>query len=134
MTFGGLSAFTLDGSSGALTLLGGSPYVTNFSPSSVAVDPSGLFVYVPDSRAEDSNLFGVVPGWGALVSLGSLPARDGAAAIAMIGGTAPVSFSPQFAYAGNSGRTALSGETAGSNNVSGFSIDPVAGSPTPISG
>jgi YD repeat-containing protein len=131
---GGLSAFTLDPSSGMLNLLGGSPYATNFSPSAVAVDPSGLFVYVTDSRANDITTFGISPGTGALVSLGSLPARRGAAALAISSGAAALKYVPEFAYVADSGGTALSGATTGSNNVLGFAVDPVAGGLTSVTG
>jgi YD repeat-containing protein len=131
---GGVSAFTLDSSVGTLTLLAGSPYSTNFAPTSLAVDPSGLFVYVTDRRSNEITAFGISPGAGALVSLGSLPARPGTSSIVMSSGTAPVKYVPQSAYVANSGGVALSGNTAGSNNIVGFLIDPGAGGLTGVIG
>jgi 6-phosphogluconolactonase len=41
-----VSAYSIDGTTGALTLVAGSPFAAGASAHSVAVDPSGLFVYV----------------------------------------------------------------------------------------
>ena len=42
----GVAAFTIDGASGALTAVPGSPFVAGVEPASVAVDPSGSFAFV----------------------------------------------------------------------------------------
>jgi 6-phosphogluconolactonase len=41
-----VSAYTINGSTGALTTVPGSPFATGRNPHAVAVDPSGKFVYV----------------------------------------------------------------------------------------
>src|SRR5258708_6563829 len=41
-----VSAFTIDGTTGALTPVAGSPFPTGSSPDSVTVDPTGSFAYV----------------------------------------------------------------------------------------
>jgi 6-phosphogluconolactonase len=43
---GGVAAFTIDISTGALTSVPGSPFPTGNEPSSIVVDPSGKFIYV----------------------------------------------------------------------------------------
>ena len=131
---GGISALTIDPASGVASLLPGSPYATSYSPSSVVVDPSGLFVCVTDSGASEVNVFGITPDTGELVSLRSIPTRGGPAAIAISAGSAPIKYVPQFAYVADSGGPAASGNTTGSNNVFGFSIDPTAGGLTSLSG
>ncbi len=130
---GGVSALTIDPASGVASLLPGSPYATSFSPSSVVVDPSGLFVCVTDSGANEINVFGITPDTGELVSLRSIPTRGGPAALAISAGSAPIKYVPQFAYVADSGSPAASSNTTGSNNVIGFSIDPTAGGLTSLS-
>jgi len=44
--FGGVSAYTIDSTTGALSLVTGSPFAAGSGPRSVAVDPSGKFTYV----------------------------------------------------------------------------------------
>jgi YD repeat-containing protein len=131
-TFGGLSVFSISAASGGtLSLLPGSPYATDYSPLSVTVDPSGLFVYVAGGTADDVTFYGISPTAGTLISFGSLPGRQGPAGLAISKGTSGVQYTPQYAYVAASGGT---GGTAGSNNVIGFAIDPVAGGLTALSG
>lgn len=44
-----VSAFSVDAPSGALTALAGSPFASGLNPVSVAVEPSGKFVYVANN-------------------------------------------------------------------------------------
>ena len=50
---GTVSAFTIDSTTGALTPVPGSPYAAGTVPNTVAVDPSGKFVYVANECAVD---------------------------------------------------------------------------------
>jgi 6-phosphogluconolactonase (cycloisomerase 2 family) len=51
---GYLSVFTIDPSTGALSAVTGSPFTTGvYSPTSVAMDPSGLFAYVANYSTQD---------------------------------------------------------------------------------
>ena len=129
---GGLAAFAITPTVGTLTLLSGSPYPTGFGPTSVAVDPSGLFTYVTDPAAGVTDAFAINPGSGALVTLASEPSRQGAAGIAISSGAAAVQSTPRFAYVASSGGSNLAGTATGSNNIFGFTIDPVTGGLTSI--
>ena len=46
-----LSAFTINGATGALTAVAGSPYAVGSVPTSVSMDPAGRFVYVSNSSS-----------------------------------------------------------------------------------
>ena len=127
-----IAAFTINPSSGTLTPFSGSPYATGANASSVAMDPSGLFLYVTDFASDNISVFGLSPGAGSLLSLGYLPARQGPEAIALGRGGAGVQYVPQFAYVAAGGGTGNG--APGSNNVSGFTIDPTVGALSPISG
>jgi 6-phosphogluconolactonase (cycloisomerase 2 family) len=113
-----VSMYTIDGTTGALTLMG--TVSTGTGPDSVAVDPSGKFVYVTNEYD--------VPGGTGSVSMYTLDATTGA--LTSIGtiaaGTEPVSVvadpAGQFAYVAN----------FQSNNVSMYSIDATTGALTSI--
>src|SRR5947209_18061859 len=47
---GSVSAYTIDGNTGALTPIPGSPFPAGSLPRFVTVDPSGRFLYVPNSN------------------------------------------------------------------------------------
>ena len=120
-SFGGsnnVSMYTIDSTTGALTLMGA--IAAGNGPDSVAVDPSGKFVYVTNEN-ESSGPAGSVSMYtldgttGALTSIGTIPA-----------GAEPVSVAADpaglFAYVAN----------FGSNNVSMYSINATTGALTAI--
>src|SRR5262249_3099920 len=53
--FGNVSAYTIDGTTGALTPVAGSPFPAGMGPISVTVDPTGQFAYVAN-RGSDFEL------------------------------------------------------------------------------
>jgi 6-phosphogluconolactonase (cycloisomerase 2 family) len=121
---GVVGALTLNSSTGQLTALPTSPYSVGINPDGVTVDPSGRFVYVANYGSNHVTGFWLMPGSGALVPLGTFAARQGPGAIVIGQGTAGVQYQPQFAYVATGGNT--SGST-GTNDIWGFSMDPVAG-------
>jgi 6-phosphogluconolactonase (cycloisomerase 2 family) len=130
-----VSAFSIDAASGNLAEVSGSPYAAGNFPVSVTVDPSGRFAYVVNENNHDKSvsIYGIDPNTGGLTGLGSVPQRapnglTNQNAMAITKGTAPVSYTPQFAYVANAGAP------NGSNNVSGYTIDPVTGALTAITG
>ena len=120
-------AYAIDPTTGALTPLAGSPFSTgNLLPASVTVDPSGAFLYQATASGSIQG-FTIAPGAGTLTSLGSTFARNfgrNDVQLVISGGTAPVTFAPQFVLVANSG----------SNNVSAYTINPTSGALAAVSG
>jgi 6-phosphogluconolactonase len=75
----GLSAYTINQNTGALSAIIGSPFTTGFNPSSVAVDPNGKFAYVTNNGSDDVSAYTINPNTGALSALSgsSFTAGDG---------------------------------------------------------
>ena len=75
-----VSAFTIDASSGELTPVIGSPFTTGATgagPLSVAVDPSGQFVYVANSGSASVLAFTIDTSTGALTPVSGSPFQVG---------------------------------------------------------
>jgi 6-phosphogluconolactonase (cycloisomerase 2 family) len=72
---GTVSAFTINAASGALKEIAGSPFPTgggaSTTPTAVAVEPSGQYLYSADGDAATITTFGINPSSGALSMLGS---------------------------------------------------------------
>lgn len=122
-TAGGLSVFSLDASTGLLTLASGSPFQVRDDPAGVAVEASGKFVYVANTADATISAFALDSATGALT---------------------PVAGSP-FPSGGNgtiNGPLGIASDTAGkfvyvcsaSNDVSAFSINSATGVLTPLGG
>ncbi|WP_158590472.1 lactonase family protein [Noviherbaspirillum cavernae] len=112
MNSASISIYTIDATTGALSLIG--TVFNGTPPSSIAVDPSGKFVYVANINTNSISARTIDPATGALTPIGSL----------VTGGTAPrsVTVDPggKFVYVANQG----------SSNVSAFSIDAATGALT----
>lgn len=124
ITSGSVSALTIDGSSGALTPVAGSPFATGGGGSrGVAVEPAGKFVYVSNERSSTVSAFTINSTSGALMPVAgspfasTLPSPFGADQVA-------VDPSGKFAYVTNSS----------SNNVSAYTINPSTGALTLVPG
>ena len=122
-TAGGLSVFSLNASTGSLTLASGSPFQVRDDPAGVAADASGKYVYVPNTADATISAFTLDSATGALT---------------------PVSGSP-FPSGGNgsiNGPLGIAADAAGkflyvcnaSNDVSAFSINGATGVLTPVGG
>ncbi len=122
-TAGGLSVYSLNASTGSLTLATGSPFQVRDDPSGVAADATGRYVYVPNTAD-------------ATISAFTLDSATG--------GLAPVAGSP-FPSGGNgsiNGPLGIAADGAGkfmyvcnaSNDVSVFSINSATGALTPVGG
>ena len=107
-----ISAYTINATTGGLTSIGAAT-ANGTAPSSIAVDGSGLYLYV-------SNASGTVNVYLVSTTGGGLTAATSATP-----GTGPTSVALDpwgaFAYAAN----------GGSNDVAGFTINPVSGALTP---
>jgi 6-phosphogluconolactonase (cycloisomerase 2 family) len=110
-----LSAFAID-AAGALTPVAGSPFTGFFSPSSVAVDPSGKFAYVANRDAANISAF-TIGASGALTAIPGSPFPTGQGPFSVI-----VDSSGKFAYVANQI----------SNSVSAFKLDATTGALAPL--
>ena len=119
-----VSAYSITAGTGALTMISGSPYSAGTGAVSIAVDPSGRFLYVPDVGSRSVFMFTIDSSSGALTLKRTIQGRAPATSIALATGTAPVTYTPKFAYAANSD----------DNTVAGYSADPESGSLTPVPG
>ena len=114
----GVSAYTIDDATGALTRVMGTPVsVGGLWQTSSAVDPSGRYLYVTNGQTNNVSTFWVHPITGypnfiVNVSSGAFPT-----------GIA-ITPSARFVYVAN----------AGSNNLSAYSLDGATGGLTPVAG
>jgi 6-phosphogluconolactonase (cycloisomerase 2 family) len=108
----GVSAYTIDPNTGALSLLNN--YTTGITPNSVTVDPTGQFVYVANVGSNNGSSYTINQSTGALTGPTTYAT-----------GTAPrsVTVDPtgKFAYVTNS---------AGAGTVSAYTINPATGALT----
>lgn len=113
-----VSAFKVNPTTGALSVVPGSPFQAGTAASTVAVDPAGRFVYVSSAVGGPENnlwVFSVDQTSGLLTPLSGAP---------FSGGGSPIAIDPtgRFLYAQGQGGLCV------------YSIDPVSGVPTAISG
>jgi DNA-binding beta-propeller fold protein YncE len=117
-----LSAFSI-AANGALTPVPGSPFVTGFGPTSVAVDPTGKFAYVANVSFEH---LGTVSGYSIDHKTGALtPVRGSPFAAGNQPSSVAVDPTGRFAYVANLLDNNVSGYSIGSNGA----LTPVPGSP-----
>jgi hypothetical protein len=81
----GISGFTIDPASGALTPVAGQPFFTGPNATSVTVDPSGKFVYVAEAGGTTVNLsaYTIDPASGALTPIAGSPYFAGAGPVSV---------------------------------------------------
>ncbi len=108
-----VSMYTIDATTGALKSIGS--IATGADPASIAVDPSGKFVYVANFGSNDVSMYSIDATTGTLTSKGTIAAGRYPVSVA-------VDPSGKFAYVANSG----------SNDVSMYSIDATTGALTSI--
>jgi 6-phosphogluconolactonase (cycloisomerase 2 family) len=150
-----VSMYTIDGTTGVLTSIG--KITAGTAPSSVAVHPSGKFVYVVNHDSNDISMYTMNTTTGNLTSIGTLAAVAGSIVIHPSGkfayvtssggvsmyaidttggaltftGTTGTGSSPGSITIHPSGKFAY-GTNSGSNNISMYSIDAATGSLTLI--
>ena len=105
---GNLSAYTINGTTGALTPISGSPYSVGHIPRTLTIDPSGQFLYVANQSSVMEFTIGLT---GALTVGRTFRSRDNPVAIAIFAGTSAPVFTPSFAYVANSADGTLSGDS-----------------------
>jgi DNA-binding beta-propeller fold protein YncE len=121
-TAGGLDVFSLNSSTGSLTLASGSPTQVRDDPAGVVVDASGKYVYVPNTADSTISAF-TLDANGALVPVSGSPFPSGGNG--SINGPLGIATdnSGKFIYVANA-----------SNDVSVFSINSGTGVLTPVGG
>jgi YVTN family beta-propeller protein len=116
---GTISAYAIDSSTGALTVVPGSPFAAGSTPSSLVVDPSNRFVYVTNRDSNSVSGFSVDSTTGALTAIPGSPFATG--------------LDPYFMAADPKGNY-IYVVNQQSNTISAFSIDNVTGALTQING
>jgi YVTN family beta-propeller protein len=111
-----ISAYSVNSTTGALTPVAGSPFVSNGSqPDAVGVGPDGNYLYVANSASNDLGIFSINTATGLLSPLSTVPTGAAPYGIVVTGGHLYVSN-----YA--------------SNDISAYAIDAASGALTEISG
>ncbi len=115
----GISAYSIDAASGALSPVAGSPFAsTGTTPVSAVVDPNGAYLYVANHDSNNVSVFAIDDTTGALASAGE-PIAAGNGPFAVL-----VNPADQFLYVAN----------MTDNTVSVFVIDGATGLATAIGG
>jgi 6-phosphogluconolactonase (cycloisomerase 2 family) len=123
---GGLSAYSINASTGALTPVAGSPFATGNQPEIVTINPSGAFVYVVNYQDSTISGYAIDQTSGALTPIAGSPF--------MVGSTIQdfkIDPSGKFAYAANVDDETLSGYTI---DATTGRLSPISGSPFPVGG
>ena len=125
----GVEVYTVDQSSGALTLLSGSPFPTGGSNAFAAkLHPTGKFLYVANTNSDDISVF-TVGANGALTAVGSpVPTADGDSP-----GDMTIDPQGRFLFVSHICCQTGSMDVFTINGTSG-ALTPVAGSPFPVCG
>src|SRR5260370_12829529 len=95
---GDVSAYTIDGATGALMEVDGSPFPAGSGPWSVTVDPTGQFAYVANGGSNNVSAYSIDGTTGALTEIDGSPFPAGSAPRSRT-----VDPAGPFAYLANSG-------------------------------
>ena len=117
---GSVYAYAINPASGALTQVYGSPFGTGRDPTSVAFDPKGKFLYVPDEGDNNVSAYTINPSSGALTQVAGSPFGANSHPFS-------VAVDPKgaFVYVTNH---------SGADSVSAFTINPSSGALTQVAG
>jgi 6-phosphogluconolactonase len=120
-----IQALSVNPTTGALTPVPGSPFATDIEPSSAVADPNGKLLYVTNAGSNDVWTYTIADN-GALTFLNTARAKvqDVAGSLAIVGGSASVTYTPKFAYV-------INGST---NNISAYTINASNGHLAAVSG
>lgn len=117
-----LAAYSIDASTGALTLAGSTPLTLGSNPQSVAIDPSGKFAFVAQPGSNNVAAFSIDPATGATTAVPGSPfaaPQNPNCVVAHPNG--------KFAYASAGGAGQIAAYGIGADGA----LAPVAGSPFP---
>ena len=119
--FKSVGVFTIDGLTGALTQVGGSPFPVTGMPSAVAVDPSGKFVHVASQISNTLSVYSMNSASGALSPLQTSPYGTSS-----FPSSVAIDPSGRFVYVANSSASTI---TAFTRNEDSGILAQIAGSP-----
>jgi 6-phosphogluconolactonase len=104
-----VSAFLIDGNSGALTPLGASPFPTGQTPIPLIADPNGKFVYAGNHMGNSVTAYNVNDANGALSPVGAAPSSAGACSVSCHVNPMRLAIDPadQFLYVTNVGNNSV---------------------------
>ncbi|HUR36413.1 MAG TPA: beta-propeller fold lactonase family protein, partial [Terriglobales bacterium] len=80
---GSVSGFTIDNTTGVLTAMSGSPFAAGISPSSLAADPAGKFLYAANTGGATISAFAIDATTGVLTPITTVLTTSGSAGIAV---------------------------------------------------
>jgi 6-phosphogluconolactonase (cycloisomerase 2 family) len=120
---GEVFAFAVNGATGALTAIAGSPFSIGSFLSGMVIDPSGQFLYVVDHGSGSSGIFAyaINPTTGVLAPITGSPFATGSSPFSIT-----ITPSGQYVYVANSQGSSISGYAL--NGTTGV-LTPLAGSP-----
>jgi DNA-binding beta-propeller fold protein YncE len=120
----GIAAFSISGTTGALTALAGPPVAVGREPECIAVDPTGRFVYVTNTLDRNISAFAIDGPSGALTEVPGSPFVAPPVWETHYPVWIAIHPAGRFAYVTN----------GGSNSISSFSIDAATGALAPVTG
>jgi 6-phosphogluconolactonase (cycloisomerase 2 family) len=112
-----VDGFLIDPTTGALTKMPSSPFLATTVPDSIAIDPSGRFLYVSCSISNVIAAFGIDPDTGTLSAIQGSPF--------------PAPGYPLFVLADPSGQFLYAGTDSTTAGLLGYTIDQTTGALTP---
>lgn len=112
-------AYSIDATSGALSVVTGSPLASDLYPEELAVDSTGKFLYTSNGTAHMISAYGIDSSDGSLSPLPSSPvsAGDQPGLITVAEDATPLQASSKFVYATDATNDAVLGFTIGANGT-----------------
>ncbi len=124
----GVGAYTVNEKTGALTQVSGSPFTAGSCPFGVTADPSGNYLYVTNlcTGQDPVYVFSIDQTTGALTAVltEGLVGQAGGGLVSFTTSSAPVKYTPTFAYITNSGNNSIT-----EYNITGGGLTQLKGSP-----
>jgi 6-phosphogluconolactonase len=121
---GNISAFSVNATTGKLTSVKGSPFPAGDDDYYVTMDPAGTRLYVTNVIGSNEVWTYKIAENGALTVLNKVRTPQMAGPVALLTGSAAVTYTPKFAYVAN----------GASNNISAYTIQATNGHLTALSG
>lgn len=118
--------FSMNSTTGDISLLPAAPFTTGSSPATLVADPSGKFLYIVNEATSSETIvtYAIDAATGNLSARRNVRTRGQSVSLAFSAGTAPVSYTPKYAYVANNA----------DSTVSGYSINPATGGLTNVLG
>jgi 6-phosphogluconolactonase (cycloisomerase 2 family) len=114
-----IAGFKIDHTTGALTVIPGSPFASSSAPNAVAVNPAGTFAIVPNQGANSVGVYAIDQTSGVLSHVAGSPFAAGQAP-----GEVAITPDGKFVYVSNQN----------DHDISGYALDPSSGALTPLPG